>query len=84
VRTIRRLVPSTVIALLLAAPALAAEPEPGVGTDWIDSIHFSDDPLLDDASHRQALTGRGGSGLVTPLRDENGVWQVCRDIVLTR
>jgi hypothetical protein len=25
---------------------------------------------------------RGGSGLVQPTRDENGVWVVARDIVL--
>jgi protocatechuate 3,4-dioxygenase beta subunit len=56
--------------------------EPGVATYWITSIVFSDDPLLTDTRRRQALDGRGGSGLVKPIRDEAGVWHVHRDIEL--
>ena len=54
--------------------------EPGVATYRIASIVFSDDPLLTDTRRRQALDGRGGCGLVEPIRDEAGLWHVDRDI----
>ena len=54
--------------------------EPGRGTYWIDSLHFTDDPLL-EARHRDD-DPRGGSGVVTPRRDAGGVWHVRRDIAL--
>lgn len=56
--------------------------EPGVGTYWIDSIHFTDDPLLGDAERQPSPHAHGGSGLVTPHRDPDGTWRVRRDIVL--
>lgn len=55
--------------------------EPGCCTYWIDSIHFLDDPHL-DAEARAHQDGRGGPGLVTPDKDEDGTWVVKRDIVL--
>jgi protocatechuate 3,4-dioxygenase beta subunit len=41
--------------------------EPGVATYWITSIVFSDDPLLTEKRRREALDGRGGSGVVEPI-----------------
>lgn len=55
--------------------------EPGCCTYWIDSIHFLDDPYLGDRE-RAGQGGRGGSGLVTPERGEDGAWEVRRDVVL--
>lgn len=56
--------------------------EPGRATYWIDSVEFSDDPLLPEASRRPDPSARGGPGVVTPTRDAEGVWHVRRDIVL--
>ncbi|CAN5919649.1 hypothetical protein BH11GEM1_BH11GEM1_21250 [soil metagenome] len=56
--------------------------EPGYCTYYIGSIVFRDDPLLNDAARRKAEADRGGSGLVSPTRDANGVWHVRRDIRL--
>jgi protocatechuate 3,4-dioxygenase beta subunit len=50
---------------------------------WIDEVVFTDDPLV-TARYRERVTNRGGSGIVTPRRDEAGVWLVRRDIVLER
>lgn len=50
---------------------------------WIDEIVFTDDPRVDDR-YRRGQQDRGGSGIVTPTRDGNGVWRVVRDIVLER
>lgn len=54
--------------------------EPDCCTYYIDSIHFTDDPLLTPEA-RADLDGRGGSGLVEPRRVD-GVWIVERDIRL--
>jgi len=56
--------------------------EPGCCTYYIDSIHFTDDPRLSASDRERMKDGRGGSGLVSPVRDENGVFVVRRDIVL--
>jgi protocatechuate 3,4-dioxygenase beta subunit len=56
--------------------------EPAYATYWIDSIHFSDDPLLTEERRRDLVNDRGGNGIVEPKRDEGGVWHVRRDIVL--
>jgi len=56
---------------------------PGGEEDWIDSVHFTDDPLLTERERRR-LRNRGGSGVVTPVQDEDGVWRVTRDVVLER
>lgn len=56
--------------------------EPGRCTYYIDDLVFTDDPRLTPAQRRQVETGRGGSGVVTPVRGETGGWQVKRDIVL--
>ena len=55
--------------------------EPGIGTYYVDDIHFDDDPLL-TARQRSQGRERGGSGIVKPRRDQNGVWKVQRDITL--
>lgn len=54
--------------------------EPRVGTYYIDNLEFRDDPLQ-SATPREE--GRGGSGLVLPVR-RDGVWHARRDIVLAR
>lgn len=56
--------------------------EVGCCTYYLDSVHFTDDPLLDEQELDE--DGRGGSGLVKPERDEDGTWIVERDIVLGR
>lgn len=57
--------------------------EPGYATYYVDSIVFDDDPLLTPNQIRDHYRGgRGGRGLAHPVKDEQGVWQVRRDIVL--
>lgn len=53
--------------------------EPGCSTYYIDDVLFTDDPLLTPAQRRAHANGRGGDGIVTPLRVAGG-WQVTRDI----
>jgi len=48
---------------------------------WIDEYLFSDDPLLSE-KEKQHQPGRGGSGIVTPLKSDKGTWVVQRDIIL--
>lgn len=48
---------------------------------WIDSVKFTDDPLLTDRE-RDRSQNRGGPGIVTPRRNEDGTWQAERDIIL--
>jgi len=55
--------------------------EPGCGTYYIDDVMFRDDPRLTAGFIAQLDAGRGGSGIVDPIRRE-GMWQVRRDIIL--
>jgi len=56
--------------------------EPGCCTYYVDDVIFTDDPRLTPAHREEMSRGRGGSGVVTPSRTEDGVWIVRRDIVL--
>lgn len=56
--------------------------EPGRCTYYIGDVLFADDPRLTAELRAQAGHARGGSGLVEPRRDDRGVWQAQRDIVL--
>ncbi len=58
--------------------------EPGQATYYLDDIEFDDDPLMTDEGRRRHANGRGGSGLVEPVRDEKGLWRTRRDIVLRK
>lgn len=58
--------------------------EPGCCTYYVDSIHFTDDPLLTDDEREHRDEARGGSGLTTPRRAADGAWVVERDIRLGR
>ncbi len=58
--------------------------EPGRETYYIDDLMFEDDPLLTAEARRRLTLGRGGSGIMLPVRDARGVWQARRDIVLGR
>ncbi|MEO0557543.1 MAG: intradiol ring-cleavage dioxygenase [Bacteroidota bacterium] len=55
--------------------------EPGRRLYYIDDVVFEDDPLL-TAEARRTLEGRGGSGILRPVQDENGGLRGHRDIVL--
>lgn len=55
--------------------------EPECCTYYVDDIHFTDDPRL-SAAARGGVGGRGGSGTVTPVRGDDGVWLVVRDLRL--
>jgi len=55
--------------------------EPGRCTYYIDDVVFDDDPRLTPRM-RARSTGRGGSGLVAPVRDDDGRWLATRDITL--
>lgn len=55
--------------------------EPGCATYYIDDVMFDDDPRLTPALRRKLDQGRGGHGIVTPVRTD-GVWRAQRDIVL--
>ena len=54
--------------------------EPDRREYWIDDVVFTDDPLVTDR-HRSS-SPRGGNGVVTPKRQEDGTWTAQRDIVL--
>ncbi|HEX6203163.1 MAG TPA: intradiol ring-cleavage dioxygenase [Thermoanaerobaculia bacterium] len=54
---------------------------PGGEEAWVDSIEFADDPRL-TAAQRARREGRGGSGIVEPVRGEDGVWRATRDVVI--
>lgn len=56
---------------------------PGRDEFWIDAFEFDDDPRLTPAE-RARREGRGGSGIVTPRRDDEGVWHATRNIALPR
>lgn len=56
--------------------------EKGCCTYYIDSIHFEDDVRLTRKEREESREGRGGSGVVQPTKDQNGVWIVSRDIFL--
>ena len=56
--------------------------EPGFKEYYLDSYHFTDDPLL-TAKIKDQLPGYGGSGLVTPVQ-KNDVFIAKRDIYLGR
>jgi protocatechuate 3,4-dioxygenase beta subunit len=56
--------------------------EPGRCTYYIDTIVFEDDPRLTPEKLEQYTRGRGGPGVTTPRRGEDGVWLVERDIIL--
>ncbi|MDZ4257790.1 MAG: hypothetical protein U0974_11215 [Gemmatimonadales bacterium] len=48
---------------------------------WLDDVVFTDDMLV-TPEYRRNREGRGGSGIVTPVRDSTGTWTVRRNIVL--
>lgn len=54
---------------------------PGGEETSIDAVEFADDPRL-TAAYRARLQGRGGSGVVEPVRGDDGVWRATRDVVL--
>ena len=56
--------------------------EVGRCTYYIDDIMFEDDPRLTAEKRRQLTAGRGGNGVVQPVRNSQGVWTVVRDIHL--
>ena len=55
--------------------------EPGCALYYIDDVLFRDDPHLTASAARKADNGRGGSGIVTPVRTADG-WLARRNIVL--
>ena len=57
--------------------------EAGCALYYIDEVLFRDDPHLTPAVARKADQGRGGSGIVMPVRVADG-WRARRDIVLGR
>jgi len=54
--------------------------EPDVNEYYIDAVEFTDDPYLTDG-HRANQNNRGGSGIVTPIK-EGDWWLAERDIIL--
>lgn len=55
--------------------------EAGMGEYWIDDFVFDDDPFL-TAALRSRHAERGGSGVLRPQKNQQGVWLAERDIVL--
>ena len=55
--------------------------EPDKNEYYIDEYRFDDDPLLTE-SERTGSESRGGSGIVSLKKDEQGVWIGKRDIIL--
>jgi len=56
--------------------------EPGRCTYYLGDVYFDDDPMLSEAIRRRCEGDRGGSGLVMPIRDGDGVWIAQRDVEL--
>lgn len=56
--------------------------EPGRCTYYIDDVVFEDDPRLTPRQRAAHDRGRGGSGVIKPMRDPSGTWQARRDIRL--
>lgn len=56
--------------------------EPGRCTYYIDDVMFDDDPHLTPRDRAAANRGRGGPGLVRPVRGQGGAWGASRDIAL--
>lgn len=54
---------------------------PGGPSCYVDAIEFDDDPLL-TAAQRARRDGFGGSGIVKPVRDANGIWRATHTITL--
>ena len=57
--------------------------EPGKGTYYIDSVEFTDDPLLTDEIENKRPC-RGGCGVVTPVLQKDNSWLVIRNIELAK
>jgi len=55
--------------------------EPDRQEYWIEDVVFTDDPLVNDR-YKARLSNRGGNGVVTPQRLEDGSWTARRDIIL--
>jgi protocatechuate 3,4-dioxygenase beta subunit len=55
--------------------------EPGLSLYWIDEYLFEDDPLLTKEEKTRA-PNHGGSGIIKPIKNSNGVWVGKRDIIL--
>lgn len=55
--------------------------ERGCALYYIDDVLFRDDPHLTSGVERKASQGRGGNGVVVPVRHGDG-WHARRDIVL--
>jgi len=55
--------------------------EPGLQAYWIDEFVFDDDPLLTEKQKSQN-ENRGGSGIVKPVKNKNGLLTAHRDIIL--
>lgn len=56
---------------------------PGKDEQWIDEVHFDDDPILTAAARRH-LRNVGGSGIVRVREGKDGVTEAERNIVLPR
>ena len=55
--------------------------EPGRRSYYVDDVVFEGDPNLTPA-YRAEQELQGGSGIVQPVQDSEGVWRAERDIVL--
>tara|TARA_R110002167_G_scaffold310181_2_gene515047 strand:+ start:103 stop:696 length:594 start_codon:yes stop_codon:yes gene_type:complete len=57
--------------------------EPQKGTYYIDSVEFSDDPLMTN-EFIESRPCRAGCGVTNPTKNKKGTWYVRRDIFLGR
>lgn len=55
--------------------------EPGYREYWIDEYLFADDPIL-SKRERESQRGVGGAGVIQPVKDNNKMLVVKRDIIL--
>lgn len=55
--------------------------ERGVQPYWIDEFLFEGDPYITEAV-RRSLPGRGGPGIVQPVKEKDGMLVAERDIIL--
>ena len=57
---------------------------PGIDEYWLNALHFSGDPLLNQKHEAVSNRTGGTSNIISLKKDENGVWQGEKNILLEK